>query len=280
MKEPPMLVSLDSIRFDTRVTPTARLFYAEICGGVTVESGFKIDDDFWGGQYGVCGRQVRKWRNELKTFGYTREYKDSLGFKYILPTAFDFEKQLNNYKIKKRVHVTYVAPDGRKLTNEEEAYKYFHTIINLSKIPESSKVNMRSFLNAFSSSLFDLDYYNKCFRDRSFSTSREFFQFVIQALRLEEIYLKADYIFKEQFLNIKQIKFYVVATLVSCFKDEFMSKARKKFLAHKRKLEKGIDEHQCVIDEQKKKAVFIDEQQKALKEKIMKELQKNLKSMA
>lgn len=238
MKEATLLVSLDTARFDKNLSPMARIFYAEVCGNVTVDSGCPVNDEYFAKLYGVSTRQVRTWRMELKTFGYTKELTDKLGFKYILPRKFDYEEQINSLKISKEIKTVYITPDGRKITNVEEALKYFYPLIENSGLPVQFQANTRKFFLAFVNSIFDIDYYNKKFSGTRFETTSDFFQFVIQVINPIDIYQKAEDIFIEKYSNIKQITYYVVTVIVNLYKDEFMSKARRKYLASIRKSER------------------------------------------
>lgn len=256
MKEAPLMVNIDTVRFDKRLTPMARLFYAEVCGNVTVNSGCPVNDDYFAKLYDCSARQVRTWRAELKELGYTKEVSDSLGFKYILPSKFNYEEQINTIQVSKEFEVTYYAPDGRAMSSVDDVLKYFYPLIENSQLPQTFQPNTRKFFTAFANTFFNIDYYNKKFTGTRFETTKEFYQYVIQVINPIDIYQKAEDIFLDKYSGIKQITYYVIAVIVNLYKDEFMSKARRKYLALSRKSQREKELEQKQIEEKEKQRSY------------------------
>lgn len=270
MREASLMVSLDSTRFDSRLSPMSRIFYAEVCGNVTVDSGCPVNDEYFASLYGVSSRQVRTWRTELKKYGYTKEQTDKLGFKHILPTKFDYEEQINSLKVQKTLKATYFAPGGQRIENSDDALKYFQPLIESSGIPQTFQTNTRKFFNVLSNILFDLEYFHKQFSN--FETTFDFFQFVIQTIKPVDIYQQAETIFLDNYSNIRQLGYYIVGVLVKTYKDEFMSTSRRKFLMARRKSvqeAKLQDKHLETLRQNNKLKL---KQSEALKDKIEKQI--------
>lgn len=269
MRESPITVSFDTIRYDKRLSPMARIFYAEICGNISINSGCPINDDYFANLYGVTPRQVRSWRTELKDYDYIFERQDKIvGTKFMFPRKFDYEEQVKTYQIKKKFDVTYTTANGT-ISNAEEGYKHFHPLIEASTIPKSYVPSCTQFFDTFINSLFDIDYYNKKFTTSKFETTREFFQYVIDVIDPMDVYQNAQTIFRERFASINQVTYYVIACLVNIFKDEYQAKAEKKFYLSKRRSEKE-KQLKKILEENNKKAIAISMQIQDSKQELMK----------
>ena len=228
----PFSVSCDPVRLDNRLSPMARIFYAEVCGNVTVNHGAIVNDNYYAKLFDVSERQVRTWRKELIEYGYTLEKIDTnIGMKCIFPTKTVEEKILAMQGLKKPkvLNIAYRTPEGKILRNASEAKVHYEAKINASYISEENKSKLFLFINTFLQCIYDDTYFNKIYANQK--VTKEFFQFVLNCLTIDEIYSKALFIFsKEKNNDIRQLDYYIITVIVNAYKDEFNSK-----IAHKNK---------------------------------------------
>lgn len=233
----PYSVVADPVRLDNRLSPMARLFYAEVCGNLTVRHGAIIDDKYYANLFDCSDRQVRNWRNELVKFGYTIEKTDTtIGMKCIYPTKTVEEKILafEGLKKPKILDITYTTRDGKILKNPSEAKMHYQSIINATSIPDDKKSKLKFFINTFLECIFDDSYFGKLYAKQKFT--KEFAQFILDSLTIDEIYTKALYTFSEEkFSDIRQPDYYVLTILSNYYKDEFNSKILRNIRNEKRK---------------------------------------------
>ncbi len=237
MKDAPYFTTNDLTRLDNRLMPMTRLFYAEVCANITSNHGAFINDDYYAGLFEVSPRQVRKWRNELVEFGYTVEKHDSnTGIKCIYPTKTVEENILRQQGLRKpkAVEITYTTRDGKILHSASEMKQHYHAMINLSSLPDDKKSKLLMFINTFIESIFDDVYFNKIYAGQK--CTKEFFQFVIDCLTLDEIYSKALYVFdNEKYPEIRQPDYYILTCLANAYKAEYNSKTLHGIKNEKRK---------------------------------------------
>lgn len=233
-------VFLSLIRYDDRVMPMARIFYAEICSLVTSKRGCAVNDRYFANLYNCSERQVRAWRKELLEYGYIYEKVDlETGIKYMFP-ANTLEEQIENHNTLKKpniIDIQYTTADGKILKNANEAKLHYQAVINARcrNLPEDSKNKVLMFLNTFLECIFDGSYLNKKYSG-NFVSTKEFFEFVLQNMTIEELYAKAMYVYDEDiFPTIRQVDYYILATLSKAYRDEFSSETKHRYLKEKRK---------------------------------------------
>mgnify|MGYP004639205153 CR=1 FL=1 len=275
----PLVVVLDSIRFDDCLSPMARIFYGEICSGVSTEGGCPVDDAKFAKLYKKTDRQVRNWRQELIDKNYIYEVVNPVGIKELYPRKFDAEQQVKSLKINRKFDTSYTAPDGRIFRNAEDGLKYFLPLINSSQIPPKFKPNVNKFFLTFLNCLFDYSYYNKCFTQEKFRTSQEFFQFVVQVIKPVDVYINSQKVFFDNFVSIRSLDYYCITVIVNLYKDSFQSTTRRKMLLMKRKSEKERELEEKRLSEIDNKNKMLDERNKAQKELAKKEFKKELAKM-
>lgn len=232
-------VILSLIRYDSRLMPMSRIFYADLCSLITSRRGCPVNDRYFANLYNCSERQVRAWRKELLEYKYIYEKVDlQTGIKYMYPTN-TLEEQIENHNVinkPKMIDITYTTVDGKVLKNANEAKLHYQAVINAkSNLPEDSKNKMMMFLNTFLECIFDSSYLNKKYSG-SFVSTKEFFEFVLQNMTVEEIYAKAMYVYDEDiFPTIRQVDYYILATLSKAYRDEFSSELKHRYLKEKRK---------------------------------------------
>ena len=232
-------VFLSLIRYDDRVMPMARIFYAEICSLVTSKRGCAVNDRYFANLYNCSERQVRAWRKELLEYGYIYEKVDlETGIKYMFP-ANTLEEQIENHNTLKKpniIDIQYTTADGKILKNANEAKLHYQAVVNAKcNLPEDSKRKMIMFINTYLECIFDSTYLNKKYSG-NFVSTKEFFEFVLQNMTIEELYAKAMYIFDEDiYPTVRQVDYYILSTLSNAYKAEFSSETKHRYLKEKRK---------------------------------------------
>lgn len=244
MIDAPFSVSLNIVRFDKRLSPMARLFYGEICGGLTINHGCRIDDSYYAWLYGITDRQVRNLRKELIEYDYTYEKEDVDGIRYIFPKQ-DAERQIKDFKKARYVNteeIVYKTAEGKILKTSTEAKMYFKAVVSATTNVTTVQEPVLKFLNAFSNCMFDSFYFHKRFGNKTQEVTKEFFEYVLQNFTVEEIYPKATYIFgSSHFVQIVNFELYVLAVLVQMFGEEFKSKSKQLFMKEKRQKSKDAE---------------------------------------
>lgn len=232
-------VMLSLIRYDSRLMPMSRIFYADLCSLITSRRGCPVNDRYFANLYNCSERQVRAWRKELLEYKYIYEKVDlQTGIKYMYPTN-TLEEQIENHNAlnkPKMINITYTTSDGKVLKNTNEAKLHYQAVVNAKcNLPEDSKNKMMMFLNTFLECIFDSSYLNKKYSG-NFVSTKEFFEFVLQNMTVEEIYAKAMYVYDEDiFPTIRQVDYYILATLSKAYRDEFSSELKHRYLKEKRK---------------------------------------------
>lgn len=232
-------VFLSLIRYDDRVMPMARIFYAEICSLVTSKRGCAVNDRYFANLYNCSERQVRAWRKELLEYGYIYEKVDlETGIKYMFP-ANTLEEQIENHNTLKKpniIDIQYTTADGKILKNANEAKLHYQAVVNAKcNLPEDSKRKMIMFIYTYLECIFDSTYLNKKYSG-NFVSTKEFFEFVLQNMTIEELYAKAMYIFDEDiYPTVRQVDYYILSTLSNAYKAEFSSETKHRYLKEKRK---------------------------------------------
>lgn len=238
----PYFTMNDLTRLDNSLMPMTRLFYSEICANITSNHGAFVNDDYYAGLFEVSPRQVRKWRTELVEHGYTVEKVDSnTGMKCIYPTKTIEENILRQQGLKKPkvTEITYTTREGKILHNASEAKQHYHAMINLLNITEDRKSKLFLFINTFLEAIFDDTYFNKVYAKQR--CTKEFFQFVLNCLTVDEIYAKAMYVFAdEKYPSIRQPDYYILTCIANAYKDEFNSKLLHGIKNEKRKESKRL----------------------------------------
>lgn len=241
MKEAPYEVHINPIRFDTRLMPMARFLYGEICANITTRHGCPLNDEYFAELWDVTTRQVKKWRAELIEYGYIYIKTDTVtGLKYIFPTNTVEENIVSHNALKKpkMIDVQYKLGDGRILKDENEAKLYFQAIINSKNLPEASRNKVSMFINTFLTCIFDISYLGKKYAG-SFISTKEFFEFVLQNLTVEEIYSKAMYVYDDStFPLVRQPDYYILACISDAYKEEYTSNIKHIYMKEKRKEKK------------------------------------------
>ena len=232
-------VMLSLIRYDDRLMPMSRIFYADLCSLITSRRGCAVNDRYFANLYNCSERQVRAWRKELLEYKYIYEKADlETGIKYMYPTnTLEEQIEIHNALNKpKMIDITYTTADGRVLKSANEAKLYFQALINSKRtLPEDCKNKIFMFLNTFLECIFDGSYLNKKYAG-SFVSTKEFFEFVLQNMTVEEIYAKAMYVYDEDiFPTIRQVDYYILTILSKAYRDEFSSEIKHRYLKEKRK---------------------------------------------
>ncbi len=243
----PFQVVIDNIRFDKRISPMARFFYAEICANVTIKHGCRIDYDYFATLYGVTTRQVINWRNELLQFDYIEEITDKITkLKYLLPKGTIKDKMLKTQGLSLSRNISYKIKDGQILKSPSEAKIHFSAMINAQMFPEKVNTKLLYFLNTFLECIYDSSYFYKQYG--AIKVTQEFFQFVIDNLTIDEIYSTAMYVFNEErYSDIRQPDYYILTCIANKYADEYYSKAVHIWKTMKRQeknKEKQLDKEQ------------------------------------
>ena len=238
MLEAPYEVHINPIRFDTRLMQMSRFLYGEICANITTRHGCPLNDEYFARLWNVSTRQVKKWRAELVEYGYIYIKTDRVtGIRYIFPTNTVEENIVNHNALKKPkiIDIQYTLADGRVLKNDNDAKLYFQAVINSKNLPETARNKVSMFLNTFLTCIFDSSYLNKKYSGNFIST-KEFFEFVLQNMTIEEIYSKAMYVYDDNtFPLVRQPDYYILACMSEAYKDEFTSDIKHIYLKEKRK---------------------------------------------
>ena len=232
-------VMLGLIRYDSRLMPMSRIFYADLCSLITSRRGCPVNDRYFANLYNCSERQVRAWRKELLEYNYIYEKVDlQTGIKYMYPTN-TLEEQIENHNAlnkPKMINITYNTSDGKVLKNANEAKLHYQAVVNAKcNLPEDSKRKMIMFINTYLECIFDSTYLNKKYSG-NFVSTKEFFEFVLQNMTIEELYAKAMYIFDEDiYPTVRQVDYYILSTLSNAYKAEFSSETKHRYLKEKRK---------------------------------------------
>lgn len=87
-------INLDAIRYDSRLSGMAILFYAEIKSAIDVKGFVLVDDEFYANLYKVSTRTIRRCRRELKQLGYIIE--KPCGYRKIILIENHPQIEINN----------------------------------------------------------------------------------------------------------------------------------------------------------------------------------------
>ena len=271
--EAPFQTINDLTRFDNRLSPMARLFYAELCANITSNHGAFVEDEYYAGLFDVTTRQVKNWRKELKNFNYIKEFIDNIsGKKCMLPTG-NFEEKILNYKNLKAsvtTNITYNTAEGKVLKSLTDAQLHFQAMIKVKQYSEKVETRVNYFINTLLSCAFDKSYFFKTYS--GIKTTKEFFQFVLENITVDEIAEKAMYIFNEEkYTEIRQPDYYILATVASEFGREYEQKAY-----HIWKQEQRTNATKIEDEKQRLKQLQWDRKDEERKKEIMKNADKIL----
>lgn len=240
MEYKPFQIALDLIRYDSRIIPMARIYYAELKSRCISRKGCFKNISLFADLFGVSSRQIENWHNQLISYGYIYdEINKESGLTYTFPKT-TAEQDVENFKAQNKkpikLNIEYTTSDGRVLRNANEAKMYFHAIVDSkTNLPDSVKSKLNMFLNVFATCIFDEEYFNKKYSN-NFVATKEFFEFALQNMTIDEIYPMMSYIFNEDiYIKIRRPDYYILTCICDMFKREYTSKAKHIYMKEKRK---------------------------------------------
>ncbi len=225
--------------YDERLSPMARIYLAEISKyfGTPVDC---LDDNlYFATLFKTTDRQIRNWKNELKSFGYLEQKKSNNR------KTLEYIPDLENHKTPcEEMTVIFKTTEGKLLTSPIEAIMYFDEVIDQDTTLGKTANALRIVSHVLANSLFDERYYNICLA--GFIVNYEFLQYVVEHFRTDVMFSTAQKILRN-YTKIKNLNLYVLTAIVNLFKEEFeIARTIPDYIQGREKFRKEAEEYQLL----------------------------------
>ena len=203
--------------YDDRLSPMCRIFLAEISKYYGTPVDCYNDDVFFATIFKVSTRQVKRWKEEGKKFGYLTYGKSETGRRTISYVP-DVQNHVSEHG---EMRIVYKTPNGQFITNTLEALEYYNSYIDsFQQFPEKLKGQLRIFCHTFANSLFNEKIINLRMESSGAILTTEFLQYVVERFNFRIAWRTIQGVIKH-YTEIDNLDLYVLASLSRIYWTEY-----------------------------------------------------------